>query len=133
MSSEAVGSSVSMKHRFIDSYVIGSADGYDSSFLVRKGALGKIYVFDKKTQELRDPRGRTVWVMLDCNFSLTGEDKVSRATGFGWSQVFVDEGKDGARAPRFYVLSLSRWGRLVGRRIPDPDNVDGRGDGNYYV
>ena len=39
MSSEAVGSSVSMKHRFIDSYVIGGADGYDSSFLVRKGAL----------------------------------------------------------------------------------------------
>ena len=48
--SESVGSSVSMKHGFIDSYV-GGADGYDSSCLVKKGALGENYVFDKKTQE----------------------------------------------------------------------------------
>ena len=48
---------------------------YDSTFLVKKGALREIYVFDKKTQESRDPDGRTVPVMLDC--SLTGDDKVS--------------------------------------------------------
>ena len=129
--SESVGSSVLMKHGFVDSYK-GGADGYDSSFLVKKGALGEIYVFDKKTQELGDPDTRTVRVMLDC--SLMGEDKVSRATGLGWSHKYVDGEKDGVSpgVSRLYYKSTGKvsWEETAWRI---PDDVDGYGDGNYYV
>lgn len=129
--SESVGSSVSLKHGFMDSYV-GGADGYDSSFLVKRGALGEIYVFDKKTQESWDPDARTVRVMLDC--SLSGEDKVSKATGLGWSHKYVDGEKDGASPGvlRLYYKSTGEisWEETAWRI---PDDVDGHGDGNYYV